>query len=280
TVVQNGFQITSSLFKNDVFRPSRVVRSVSEAAADGTEFDYILVCTKALPNRGDNSGLIAAAVTSQTTIVLIQNGIGIEDPFHARYPGVNVISAVAYIDVAQPEDGVIEHGGNCALVMGPVGEGQRAEKLAEVWENGGVSCSVLENVQAVRWLKLAWNASFNTVAVASGGNNTRIMVDDPECCRLIYNIMIEVYRLGEAATGAPLPVMRGIAGPKELLATAQAPGVVVMPSMLMDFLAKRPLEHEVILGNPIQIARELGVAVPHMETVYALLRMIEKQYLD
>ncbi|KAJ2744406.1 hypothetical protein GGI20_003011, partial [Coemansia sp. BCRC 34301] len=274
----HGFRITSQAFGNHIFRPSRVVRSVEEAVDDGSEYDYVLVCTKALPNLGDNSGLIAAAVGSRTTILLIQNGIGIEDPFCARYPSNEVVSVVAYIDVSQPEDGVIEHGGNAVLTMGPVGEGQ-AEALAQVWRDSGVVCSVVENIQVLRWLKLAWNASFNTVAVASGGNDSRQMLDDPECRRLIYAIMVEVYRLGEAVTGAPLPAVRGIAGPKELLAATEKPGVVVVPSMLMDFRARRPLEDEVILGRPIQIARELGVAVPCMETIYTLLRMIQKQYL-
>ncbi|KAJ2443671.1 hypothetical protein GGF42_006554 [Coemansia sp. RSA 2424] len=280
-VRQHGFRIKSLAYGDHVYKPSRVVRSVEEAVGDaGSSYDYILVCTKALPNLGDNSGQIAAAVASgKTTIVLIQNGIGIEDPFLARYPGNEVLSVVAYIDVSQPEDGVIEHGGNAVLTMGPVGGGP-AEALARVWRDGGVACSVVENIQALRWVKLAWNASFNTVAVASGGNDSRSMVDDSECRRLVYAIMVEVYRLGEAATGAPLPEARGIAGPGQLLAHTEKPGVVVVPSMLMDFWGKRPLEHDVILGRPIRIARELGVAVPHMETVYALLRMVEKQYLS
>ncbi|KAJ1874426.1 hypothetical protein LPJ71_011681, partial [Coemansia sp. S17] len=109
---------------------------------------------------------------------------------------------------------------------------------------------------------LAWNASFNTVAVASGGNDSRRMLDDPECRQLVQRLMSEVYRLGEAVTGATLPVIRGIDGPEALIADTDRPGVVVVPSMLMDFLAKRPLEHAVILGNPIAIARELGVDVP------------------
>ncbi|KAJ2317274.1 Oxidoreductase, partial [Coemansia sp. RSA 2681] len=106
-VRQHGFRIKSLAYGDHVYKPSRVVRSVEEAVGDaGSSYDYILVCTKALPNLGDNSGQIAAAVASgRTTIVLIQNGIGIEDPFLARYPDNEVLSVVAYIDVSQPEDG-------------------------------------------------------------------------------------------------------------------------------------------------------------------------------
>ncbi|KAJ2488586.1 hypothetical protein IWW37_004695 [Coemansia sp. RSA 2050] len=276
-VSRSGFRISSQAYGDHVYRPSRVVRSVEEAVDNGAIYDFIVVCTKALPNLGDNSGLIASAVTKGTVIVLIQNGIGIEDPFMARYPDSAVASVVAYIDVTQPEDGVIEHGSSAVLTMGP--PSPRLEELAQAWRDGGVACSVAENIQALRWLKLAWNASLNTVSVVSGGNDTRKMFDDAECRQLILRLMGEVFRLGAAATGAPLPVVRGIDGPEALVADVDRPGEGVVPSMLMDFWAKRPLEHAVILGRPIEIARGLGVDVPCMQTVYAILKMVEKQYL-
>ncbi|KAJ2828644.1 hypothetical protein FBU31_002872 [Coemansia sp. 'formosensis'] len=277
-VTKHGFRITSQAFGDHVYRPSLVVRSVKEAVDDDTHYDFVVVCTKALPNLSDNSGLISAAVSQGTVILLIQNGIGIEAPFVARYPDNAVVSVVAYIDVAQPEDGVIEHGDNAVLVMGP--PSPRLEELAQAWRDGGVDCSVVENIQTRRWLKLAWNASFNTVSVASGGNDSRKMLDDPECRKLIRRLMDEVYCLGEAATGAPLPPIMGIDGPEALIAYTDSPGRIVIPSMLMDFWAKRPLEHAVILGNPIAIARDLGVDVPCMQAVYAILRMVEKGYLS
>ncbi|KAJ2027195.1 hypothetical protein IWW57_002717 [Coemansia sp. S610] len=276
-VSRSGFRIASQAYGDHVYRPSRVVRSVDEAVDNGTIYDFVVVCTKALPNLGGNSGLIASAVAPGTVIVLIQNGIGIEDPFMARYPDNAVASVVAYIDVTQPEDGVIEHGNNAVLTMGP--PSPRLEELAQAWRDGGVACSVAENIQAIRWLKLAWNASLNTVSVVSGGNDTRKMFDDAECRQLILRLMDEVFRLGRAATGAPLPVVRGIDGPEALVADVDKPGVAVVPSMLMDFWAKRPLEHAVILGRPIEIARDLGVDVPCMQTVYAILKMVERQYL-
>ena len=46
-------------------------------------------------------------------------------------------------------------------------------------------------------------------------------------------------------------------------------------SMCLDWEAGRELEVDAILGRPVRIARENGIAVPHMETLYALLDMIE-----
>ena len=45
--------------------------------------------------------------------------------------------------------------------------------------------------------------------------------------------------------------------------------------MLLDWEAGRPLELEVILGNPIRIARRKGVEMPRLQSLYALLKMAE-----
>ncbi|KAI9501494.1 hypothetical protein GGI25_002036 [Coemansia spiralis] len=290
-VKSNGFQIESQNFGSQTFRPSKVVRTVDEAVANGETYGFILLCTKALPNLGDNSDIIAPAVTNPKTIILlIQNGIGIEDPFYARYPGNPIVSVVAYIDVSQPSNGVISHGGSISLMMGlfntsnvayDVAAAQRSVgELSAIWNDNGAVSAVVDNIQAFRWLKLVWNASFNTVAVVSGGNDTHKMLADPRCKELIKNLMLEVYRLGEAAIGEPLPSKLGMNSADDCIDRTNSRETPVMPSMLMDYLARRPMEHEVILGRPIEIARKLSVDVPYMKAVYAMLVMVEKGYMD
>jgi 2-dehydropantoate 2-reductase len=48
-------------------------------------------------------------------------------------------------------------------------------------------------------------------------------------------------------------------------------------SMLLDFENGRPMEVEAILGNAVRIARSLSVSVPHMETLYALLSLMDSR---
>ncbi|KAJ1933683.1 hypothetical protein FBU59_005950, partial [Linderina macrospora] len=110
-VKSNGFSINSQIFGYEVYRPHKVVRTVDEAVAGGEVYDFVIVCIKALPNRGDTSSIIAPAVQSPHTIVmLIQNGIGIEDPYAARYPNNPIVSTISYIDASQPTNGTIRHG--------------------------------------------------------------------------------------------------------------------------------------------------------------------------
>jgi 2-dehydropantoate 2-reductase len=48
-------------------------------------------------------------------------------------------------------------------------------------------------------------------------------------------------------------------------------------SMLLDFEAGKPMEVEAILGNAVRAARRTGVPVPHLESLYALLQLVDRK---
>jgi len=49
--------------------------------------------------------------------------------------------------------------------------------------------------------------------------------------------------------------------------------------MLLDVKNGRPMEIEVIVGEIVRKAKELNVNIPRIETVYALLMIIQWQLL-
>jgi len=51
------------------------------------------------------------------------------------------------------------------------------------------------------------------------------------------------------------------------------------PSMLLDARRGRPFEVEVILGEVVRMARSVGVDIPRVETLYALLLVAQNQIL-
>jgi 2-dehydropantoate 2-reductase len=46
-------------------------------------------------------------------------------------------------------------------------------------------------------------------------------------------------------------------------------------SMLLDYENGHPMETEAILGNTLRAAQRLGVAAPHLASVYALMKLRE-----
>lgn len=94
----DGIWIRSKLWGNVHYRPA-VVLAVTEAKGP---FDFVLVCSKAFPG---TSKMIEAAVSERTTIVLAQNGIGIEEEYAELYPNNTIISGVVWLPTTQVEPG-------------------------------------------------------------------------------------------------------------------------------------------------------------------------------
>lgn len=137
-----------------------VVRTVSECQDES--FDYVLITLKALPEVYNVADIIASVIKDEkTTIVLIQNGLGIEEPIVERFPNNPLISIVAYIGVSQHEPGKITMIGGESLVVGKYLKAQcssdeQRSKFVEYLNKGGVDVQVVEDIEKVRWQKLFW----------------------------------------------------------------------------------------------------------------------------
>ncbi|KAJ1952883.1 hypothetical protein IWQ62_006120, partial [Dispira parvispora] len=265
------------------------VRTVDEAVVQGTHYDYILVCTKAFPSKIDTSQLIYPAVQDGTTIVLVQNGIGVEDRVIEAFPHNTVIPAVIYVTTEQVDSGVIENFLPMRMIVGcnqimTLNSSERDIRLAQDQRTAGVFADLLnradvvttltDNIQGYRWLKTVWNASFNTVSVVAGECNTHELLDDPALRELVLEMQREIWAIGVAVTGQPLPIMEKSESPESIIKATREGQPPYKPSMLQDYLNHYPMEHEVILKNPITSARQHQIPVPRCETVYAILRML------
>jgi Ketopantoate reductase len=73
-----------------------------------------------------------------------------------------------------------------------------------------------------------------------------------------------------AAAGHPLP---------DNIVDINIENTYVMPpyktSMLLDYESGHPMETEAILGNTLRAAQRLGIAAPHLGSVYALMKLRE-----
>jgi len=265
-VKENGIDIES---KDGVYRfsPAQVVRGAAELAAKP---DYVLLCVKVVEGV-DRVGLLRDAVGPDTTIVLIANGIDIEAEIALAYPNNEVISALAFICVTRTAPGKVLHQAYGRLILGnyPQGLSAKAQVLAAAFERSGIPCHGTEDVIQARWQKCVWNAAFNPLSVLSGGLDTTAILTTQE--PFLRAIMGEVCSLAEAI-GHPLPADI-IEMNLDITRTIEP----YKTSMLLDFETGRPMETEAILGNAVRYGQRLNVAIPHLETLYALMKLRELQ---
>jgi 2-dehydropantoate 2-reductase len=252
------------------FRPVEVVRSAAELKAKP---DYVLLCIKVV-EQADRIGLLKDALGSDTAIVLVSNGVEIEDDIAAAYPGNELISGLAFICVTRTAPGRIWHQAYGRLALGnyPRGLSEKAKALAAVYGQSGIHCVATEDIVTARWQKCVWNAPFNPLSVLSGGLSTSAILATQE--PFVRAIMEEICRVA-AAVGHPLPAD---AVDRQIDSTRKMPPYKT--SMLLDFEAGRPMETEAILGNAVRAGRRAGVAIPYLESVYALMKMRESKLAE
>jgi len=243
------------------------VHAESDAAAIGP-CDLVLVCVKAhqTPQILDD---LAALVAGHTTLVTLQNGVESDEPLAARFGPERVVPGVVYVGATIEEPGVVSHvaAGTIAVGIRRGGDASRLEGAAAALQQSGQPVRIVEDIQAERWLKLLWNASFNPVSAITQ-RTPRDLVTVPSTRQLLVELMREVIAVAAA---------QGIAiGPRaideQLSWTEQAPAI--RTSMMVDRGLGRAMEIDALVGIVVRKGAELGVATPFSQSMLALLEAI------
>ncbi|KAL1305568.1 hypothetical protein AAFC00_007174 [Neodothiora populina] len=286
-VKSNGFKVNSPQYGSYEWTPTRTFANPDEAQKSNVKWDYIVVSTKALPDVSDDSKQLEGLVSEDTSIVLIQNGLGVEQPYMKRFPHAAILSAVTVVSAAQPKHGIIDHNRWTRINVGPFSPDHvsaqasgtataRTETFVELLNKGGVkdaSAYSHAKLQMVRWHKIAINASMNPSSVLSGGSANSAMALDDELYIHLKGVMDEVLETAPKVLKTPLP--SAFATSEALLKSTRKNTSGSKPSMWLDWEAGKRMEIEVILGNPIRLAREAGFEMPRLQSLYALLKMAQ-----
>ena len=144
--------------------------TVFKQASEATEkYDYVVCAHKALELSAAVPHALENAVGPDTTMAIIQNGVGNEDPFREKYPTNTIISCVTWVGAVQSEPGIINHtqAENAEIGLFPNAgsnatvENARLNEFASLLRTGGTTFTVEDDVQIKRWEKVVWNAAWN-----------------------------------------------------------------------------------------------------------------------
>lgn len=279
----NGFTIDSDKYGKNIRIHPHIVRTPEEAASQGP-FDFIIVSTKVLPSQNPStpSAIKPAVTQGKTTLVLIQNGIGIEDEYATAFPTNPLLSCVVYLPTTQTSPGHIHMGAIEQLQIGtfpaaqePSSPAKQASQLLQATLTaGGGNAELHEDIQAQRWRKLLINASWNPICALTLSRDVAYLASGASAEKLVVAVMDEVVAIAQA---------KGYSNVTSELAKEQLQRALerkgtkgIEPSMLVDVVNGRRMEVEAILGNPMRIAGEVGVSVPRIETLYALLKALDE----
>lgn len=281
---ENGLLVRSTIFGEQLFRPT-VARTVRDACENHSlPFDFVVVCMKAVQGQDAHfwQDLLSPAVRStQTAIVVIQNGLGVEDVFHGACPHNTIVSGVTYLPTSQAIPGIVSHTETQRLHLGPfpahtATDADRVfcEGFAELIRAAGGDATVHTDVQIERWKKLIGNATWNPICALSRRRDLEFLRASPDLAEaFVIDSMREVLAVADALGYGEHITAHSITTQMQRSRLRAWPGVE--PSMLADVLNGKPMEVEVVIGNVVKAAKRSGVPVPRLETLYLLLKAFE-----
>ncbi|KAJ9484188.1 hypothetical protein VN97_g9193 [Penicillium thymicola] len=271
-VKANGITIDSENHGHHTFHPHRVVKSL----ADIPPVDYIVCAHKAI-DQDEVAAKLQPAIDNKTTFVVIQNGVGNEEPFREQFPENSIITCVTWVGATQTSPGIVAHTKSEDMQIGlfpnPKVETQveqrQLETFADLLRNGKTRFQVLEDMQIQRWEKVVWNVAWNSLTTLTMVDTQSWLKSSEDAMPFTRQLMQEVINIARAC-GVPL---------KDSLIDQLMDKINAMPgigsSMQTDCKSGRPMEIDVILGFPVRKSRELGIQAPYLETLYVLLRAVD-----
>ena len=246
---------------------------VYHSTADMPPCDVVLVCLKSINNHKLRE-LLPPLIHHQPLVILIQNGIGVEQDVQAMFPGLQLAAGLAFICSAKTEPGRVNHQCYGQINLGNYSCRDEAllRRVVADFNAAGVKAGLVEYHEA-RWKKAVWNMPFNGMTVALN-TQTNLLLGHPATRRLIREQMMEV--IGAARH-------LGVTGIDESFADLMLKMTDEMtpysPSMKLDYDFHRRMEIHYLYTRPIQIAGEAGFPMPRLEILEAELRFLESSYI-
>ena len=240
------------------------------------------------------AGRLAGAIGPSTMVVSAQNGLpwwyfqrhgGDLDGIHleAVDPGGvvaqaidprNVIGCVVYPATSLVAPGVVKHVEGERFSLGEL-DGVRSERvvaLSRILAGAGLKAPVQQRIRQELWLKLLGNAVFNPISAL-----TRSTLGEVASSELVAGVVRSAMEEVDA-------VARRVGVEVEMSIDKRIAGAARVgahkTSMLQDLEAGRPTEIDPMVGSVVELGDRLGVDVPHLRTLYASVKQLERTVLS
>jgi 2-dehydropantoate 2-reductase len=271
---------------------ARDVKATNDYAAPGVQ-DLVILAMKAHQVEAV-ADEVRKLLVPHTTIVTMQNGIpfwyfhqhggllaGTQvksvDPtgtLSAKIPADRVLGCVVYPASELVAPGVVKHIEGDRLPLGELdgSNSERVNRVSECFTRAGFKAPVLDHIRAEIWLKLWGNLTFNPIS--SLAHSTLV-----DICQFPLTRDLAASMMTEAqAVANKLGITFRVSIDKRI-AGAEKVGKH-KTSMLQDIEAGRAPEIDALVGSVVELGRLTDTPTPHIDTVYALVKLLAKTMVE
>jgi 2-dehydropantoate 2-reductase len=252
---------------------------VHTGATDVPASDVVVVATKTTATAAVVP-LVAELTGPKTTVVVMQNGLGVDAPFAAAAPSSTVLGAMCFMCCNKVGPGHIVHLDEGAVTLGEFRSDGSADGVTDAVEavmadlaSAGVATSPVPDLETGRWRKLVWNVPFNGLSVVLDAGTDELLADPTTRARA-EQLMHEVVAAADACGHGFDPSFAD-----RMMATTETM-TPYKPSMKLDHEAGRPLELDAIYGAPLAAAATVGFDMPATRELHDELRALDPGSVD
>ncbi|MEX2382878.1 MAG: 2-dehydropantoate 2-reductase [Opitutales bacterium] len=261
-VRKRGFRIASSE-ESFVLYPVQSYRR----AEDIGPCDLVIVAVKATAN-SVLPDVLRWLVGPETVLMTLQNGIGNAELLAEHFGAERVVGGLCFVCINRTGPGEIQNylPGRIDLADFSGELRERTREIAAMMSEAGVWCVPSPSLEEALWRKLCWNVPFNGLTILGGAISTDAVLASPSLTRLARLLMVEIQ---SAARAHGFTIEDSFLDHQfEITGRMGA----YKPSSLVDYVKGREIEVEAIWGEALRRGTKAGVPMPHLETVYLLLK--------
>lgn len=185
-------------------------------------------------------------------------------------PPERVIGCVVYPASELVAPGVVRHVEGDRFPLGELDgtRSDRVQRISTCFERAGFKAPVLDDIRAEIWLKLWGNLSFNPISGLTHGTLLDIC-QHPLSRGLAADMMREAQEVaGKLGIAFRVSLDKRIAGAEKVGRHKT--------SMLQDIEAGRAPEIDALVGSVAELARMTDTPTPHIDAVYALVKLLAR----
>lgn len=242
-------------------------------ARDAGPCDLVVLATKAMQVAAAASS-IKPLLAADTPVLSIQNGLGGPDTAASVLGKERVlVGVVGGFGASMRGPGHAHHNGWELVRLGELGGPitARLKKVEDTWRGAGFRVKVFDDIDQLVWEKLLCNCAYSGPCGISERTIGEVMAD-PDMSRISAACATEAFQVA-----LKKKIKLGIQDPVAYVRDFGAKIPDARPSVLLDLMARKKSEIDVINGSIARVGREVGLAAPVNEALTALIRARERQ---
>jgi 2-dehydropantoate 2-reductase len=239
---------------------------------DAGPCELVILATKAM-HVAEAAASLNPLLGADTPVLSIQNGLGGPETAASVLGKEKVmVGVVGGFGASMKAPGHAHHNGMELVRLGEFGGPitPRLKKVEEAWRSAGFRVKVFDDIDQLIWEKLLCNCAYSGPCGIAGATVGEVM-NDPDLAKISADCASEGFLVSQRKG-----IKLGFADPVAYIRDFGAKIPNARPSVLLDLMAKRKTEIDVINGSIPRVAAQLGMSAPVNAAITALVKAKER----